>query len=393
MNDRQQVLRRRFTYALLFYVVGFAICFTITSVLLKDLSAAFQLPPELEGTMSAITSVGSLLALVSMLFLQGRIRKSWVLAISGVVMALCMVLKGSASNYYVLLVVFFIFGIALGYGDGNCNAFIVDLNGANANRYLGALHAFSGIGAMLAPLMITWIRDRMSWQNTYFLMAAVVMIPFGFFLFMCFYMKKRLHTDSTPELRLTIRDVKEYLTSWENLVILGSLLLYTIFFNGLIVWVTLYTERVLGAESLRAYPLAVFWIFGAISRFVSPRLKCTPRTLFLVGTPLGGLALLLAVLARNPVILIIGCGFCGLFSGHCIPTLIGMGCARYQDRSGLPSSLLVIMQYIATTISPMIMAAISGAASLQESMIFTACCAFAATAVGLLMKKPAKTTV
>ena len=48
--DKQQKLRRHFTYAMLFYVVGFAICFTVTAVLLKDLSTAFHLPEKLEGT-------------------------------------------------------------------------------------------------------------------------------------------------------------------------------------------------------------------------------------------------------------------------------------------------------------------------------------------------------
>ena len=386
METLQTSLRRRFTYAMLFYVIGFALCFTLTSVLLPDLSAAFALPPRLEGTMSSITSVGSLLALISMLFLQGRIRKSWVLAGSGLVMLVCILLKGLVPSYALLLGVFFVFGIALGYSDCNCNAFIVDLNGSDSSRYLGALHAFSGLGAMLAPLFITWIRSRETWQNTYFIMAGIIAVPFLCFLFTCIYMRRRLHTGAKPEIRLTLSDIREYLTTRENLVVLACLLLYTIHFNGLIVWVTLYTERVLGADSLRAYPLAVFWIFAALSRFFAPRTGVEPRKLFLIGTPVGALVLLAGILSRNPVVLILCCGCCGLLSGPSIPTLIGIGCARYQDRSGLPSSLLVIMQYIASTVSPLIMAAISDAASLQESMIFTACCALAAAAVGLLMK-------
>ena len=102
------------------------------------------------------------------------------------------------------------------------------------------------------------------------------------------------------------------------------------------------------------------------------------------GTPLGGLAILIGVLFRNPAALIIGCGLGGLLAGPGIPTLVTIGCERYADRSGLPSSILVITQYIGSTISPLIMAAISDVASLQESMIFTACCAFASTAFGLL---------
>lgn len=49
METLQTSLRRRFTYAMLFYVIGFALCFTLTSVLLPDLSAAFALPPRLRA--------------------------------------------------------------------------------------------------------------------------------------------------------------------------------------------------------------------------------------------------------------------------------------------------------------------------------------------------------
>lgn len=384
--DTQTRLRRRFTHAMLFYVIGFALCFTLTSVLLKDLSDAFRLTPAQEGDMSSITSAGSLIALVGLLFLQGRVKKSWVLAASGLVMLGCIVLKGVVPGYASLLAVFFVFGLALGCSDCYCNAFIVDLNGASANRYLGALHAFSGVGAMLAPLFITWIRASQTWQNTYFIMAAIIAVPFLYFLCTCFYMRPRLQAGDTPEVRLTWTDVREYVTNRENLVILACLLLYTMFFNGFIVWVTLYTERVLGAPSLRAYPLAVFWVLAALARFFSPRIPVGPAKLFRVGTALGGVALLIGVLSRNAAVLIACCGVCGILAGPGIPVLIGIGCARYQDRSGLPSSLLVIMQYAATTVSPLVMAAISDASSLQASMIFTACCALAAAATGFALK-------
>ena len=382
--DKQQKLRRQFTYAMLFYVVGFAICFTVTSVLLKDLSAAFQLPEKLEGTMSSICSIGSLLALVSMLFLQGRIKKSFLLAACGLTMCACMILKGIVPNYGLLLLVFFVFGIALGFGDCNCNAFIVDLNGKDADKYLGSLHAFSGLGAMLTPLFITWIRSRNTWQNTYFLMALIAAVPFLYFTFQCFYMNKRIKTEEMPEIRLTMQDIKDYLKDRENLGVMFGMMFYNIFFNGFIVWVTLYTTRVLD-PALSAYPLAVFWIFGATSRFFAPRTGISSRKLFLFGTPLGGLVILIGVLLRNPIALIICCGLGGLLTGPGIPTLVTIGCERYQDRSGLPSSILVITQYIGATVSPLVMAAISDFASLQESMIFTCCCAFVSTAFGLLL--------
>ena len=385
MEQKQRKLQRYFTYTMLFYVIGFALSFTLTAVQIEDISKFFQLPKRLEGAMNAVSSGASLLALVSILLLQGRIKKSTVLAACGLVMIGCMVLKGIVPTFSLLLVVFFIYGIALGFGDGNCNAFIVDLNGAESGKYLGALHAFSGMGAMLAPLFITWLRKFMAWQTTYFVMAAIVLIPFGFFTWMCFFMRKRMQKNETPEIKLTLADVKGYLTDKENLVVLLTNFLYNIFFNGFIVWITLYMERTLASPHLRAYPLVAFWIFGAASRFFAPRLNISARKLFLIGTPVGAGALLIAALIGDPVVLLVCCAICGLFAGPGIPVLVDIGCERYQDRSGLPVSILVVVQYTANTISPMIMAAISAAASLRESMIFASCCGLASVVSGVFL--------
>lgn len=317
--DQQQRYRRQFTYATLFYVIGFALCFTVTSVVLKDLSDAFSLPVRQEGAMSATTSIGSLVALVAMLFLQGRVKKSALLAACAVVLTASLVLKGFTQSFSVLLGIFLVFGLALGFADGTLNAFIVDLNGAQSGKYLGSLHAFSGVGAMLAPLTVTWIRSQTTWRGVYFILAGIVLIPFGFFWLTGLRLKKKLHTDAAQDVRLTLRDVGGYLRDKENLVLLGCLFLYTCSFNGMIVWITLYTERVLGAVSLKALPLAIFWVFATISRFFAARTGLSPKKLFLLGTPLGALCFLGGLLSRNPTILIASCALNGLLAGTASP--------------------------------------------------------------------------
>ena len=161
--NKQADMRKLLTYATLLYVIGFACCLGITSIQLKDLSAAFQLPASLEGTMNTMNSIGSVAALISVLFLQGRIKKHVLMAISGLLLSGGLLLKGIVPSYGLILGVFFLFGIGLGYADCYCNAFIVDLNGANSGRYLGALHAVSSVGCTLFPLLITWIRNGQSW--------------------------------------------------------------------------------------------------------------------------------------------------------------------------------------------------------------------------------------
>jgi len=380
-------LHREYTYAMLLYVVGFAISITIISALLSDLVEAFSIPPRLEGTMSTTASVGSLLSLVAMLFLQGRVRKDKILVAAAGMVVLMLVCKGLAPSYPALLACFFVFGIAVGFIDGNCNAFIVDLNGADSGKYLGALHAFSGLGALFAPLFIQWVRGLLPWRTTYFVLAAVVAVPYGIFALTGLSMNRRLSREGNTEARLTPRDVKEYLTNRENLVILAALFLFTCSFNGLIVWVIRYMKVVLHDSVRGAYALAAYWIFAALSRFFAPRLKLSPRKIFLIGTPVGAVILLAGLAARSPSAIIACCALDGLVSGHGVPTLITMGCARYQERSSLPSSLLVIMMYLAFAAMPAAMAAVAASSSLQYSMYLSAVCAIAAALVGLLLPK------
>ena len=385
----QSKLRRRFTYAMLFYVVGFAISITIISGLLSDLVEAFGIPPKLEGSMSTTASIGSLLSLIAMLFLQGRVRKDRVLSAAAALVVLMLVCKGLAPSYSALLACFFLFGIGVGFIDGNCNAFIVDLNGAEAGKYLGALHAFSGLGALLAPLFIQWVRGLLPWRTTYFVLAAVVAVPYAVFALTGLYMNRRLRPEGHAEMRLTMRDVKGYLTSRENIVILLALFLFTCSFNGLIVWVIRYMKVVLHDSVRGAYALAAYWICASLSRFFTPRLKLSPRRAFLIGTPIGALILLAGLATRNPNVIIVCCGADGILSGHGVPTLITMGCAKYQDRSSLPSSLLVIMMYLGFAAMPAAMAAVAAASSLQQSMYLSAFCALGSTLVALFLPKEA----
>ena len=65
------------------YVIGFAFCLGVTAVQIDAISGAFRLPEAMEGTVNTVNSIGSVLTLVSVLFLQGRVKKSVILSASG----------------------------------------------------------------------------------------------------------------------------------------------------------------------------------------------------------------------------------------------------------------------------------------------------------------------
>ena len=214
----------------------------------------------------------------------------------------------------------------------------------------------------------------------------VTAVPFALFALLC-RRGRAVLSDGGQEKRLSRLDILNYLSQRNNRAVMLSMFLYMASFSALTNWTPLYMERVLGHAELRAYPLAAFWAFAAVSRFFAPRLGIHERTIVIVGIAGGAASMALGSLTQNPWLMIVAWGLCGLLTGPGCPTLISLGCAAYRDLSSLPTSVLVIMMYAANAVSPMIMAAVSAAASLRESMLTGALLGLAAAAACLMIRK------
>ncbi len=385
MNENKA--RARYTRALLFYVFAFAIAITILSVVLSDLIDAFRVASGSEGVMSSMISLGALLSLVSVLLLQGRVRTATILNAAGVLMAVMIGLTGLIQTYPVLLCCFFLFGLCVGFIDACANAFVVDLNGAQVGRYLGALHGSSGVGALSAPLLIQYLLSVMHWRNVYFVLAVIVAVPILLFVAVGALETKHIQFEASTDEKLKLRDVKGYLTNKFDLLLLICLLLYTCSMNGINLWTVRFVAVTLNAPALSALALSSYWICSTVSRFVVPRLSIPPIRAFVLGAVLGGVLMIMGVLLRAPLLLCILNAAVGLFSGHSIPTLIGIGAARYPGKTTLPSSLLVIMMYSATMLFPLIMGSLNAALTMQVSMIFPGICLLLAAAAGAVLMR------
>ncbi|KAH7095640.1 major facilitator superfamily domain-containing protein [Paraphoma chrysanthemicola] len=79
--------------------------------------------------------------------------------------------------YPVLVVIFMLAGFGNGLADAAWNAWIGNM--ANPNEVLGFLHAFYGVGAVLAPLIATTMitkGQRLPWYYFYYVMIAMAVI-------------------------------------------------------------------------------------------------------------------------------------------------------------------------------------------------------------------------
>lgn len=358
----------RYTRAMLFYVVAFAIAITILSVVLSELINAFQVPVESEGLMSSMVSIGALVALVVMALLSGRVKTATVLNVSGLLMVVFIACTGLMPSYPAILACFFLFGLTVGFIDACANAFIVELNGAQSGKYLGALHGCSGGGCIIAPLLIQLLLSRLHWRSVYLVLAAIVAIPIIAFVLTGRQVRGKLAADAAPAYRLTLRDFKDYITDRRNILLLICLFLYTCSMNGVNLWTVRYLAVTLNKPALASLCLSCYWLCSTISRFLVPAMHRPPMQKYIVGALAGFATMTLGVLSRSPILMCVFWGLTGIVSGHSVPTLIDLGTARYTQRPALPSSVLVIMMYLATSIFPMVMSAVNAAFTLSVSM-------------------------
>ena len=124
------------------------------SLFMNDIIRDFNLKSYEQGSVSSMIGVGSLLSLFVMLSLQGRMRKWAMLLASAAAQAVLMVLMGFISEYWMLLIVYILLGIGMGWLDSACNSSIMDINKENGTKYMGALHGSFGLGAFISPFII-----------------------------------------------------------------------------------------------------------------------------------------------------------------------------------------------------------------------------------------------
>lgn len=361
-------LTARYTRAMLFYVIAFAISITILSVVLSALIDAFAVPVEQEGMMSSMVSIGALVALVALTLLSGRVKTATVLDVAGILMAMLIACTGLMPTYPAILVCFFLFGLTVGLIDGCANAFIVELNGAESGKYLGALHGCSGGGCIIAPLLIQWLLSILHWRNTYLVLAVVVAVPIITFVITGRQVRGKLPSGTAPAYKLTIADFRDYITDRQNILLLICLFLYTCSMNGVNLWTVRYLSVTLATPALGSLCLSCYWLCSTASRFLVPAMHRPSVQKYCVGAFIGFVTMTIGVFSRNPVLMCVFWGLTGLISGHSVPTLIGMGTARYTARPGLPSAVLVIMMYLATSVFPMVMSAVNALFTLSISM-------------------------
>ena len=380
---------RIITIAILSALFAYGFVGSISNVLVNEIIDAFSLTGTAQGLSASLMNMGSLIALFVTPLLQGRIRKTKMIVLSGLLQVAALCVAGSAAGFILFATANAVTGIGCGWLDTYANSCIVDLHPQNSTRYLGWLHGLFGVGSLIAPLAIRWILGWSNWRGVYFAFAGVMLLSVGCIAFTSQKVENTGALSNTQESRLTLKEVGAYLTVKRNVLLLLTTVMTNMVQTGLTCWIARYMFLAYGEVALGATCLTLFWIAATASRFVMPRLKLRPLTIVMVGAFCATVLLSGGILSGSATVMCVAVCLCGFVTGPFMPMLIAECATGYQGKTTLTTSLMMIVGGVARLAMPLLTASVTSAVSAIAGMLVPA--AFAVLA-GVLSFAALRTT-
>jgi MFS family permease len=353
-------------------VISTAICSGILVVLLNDIITCYQIKGTQEGLMSSMISVGSLTALFTTIFLQGRFKKANFIIVSGLLATVMMIIQGIPMSFPMFLAA----GLLMGYGNGGMDScqssFLADLNKEDTPRHMGAMHGIFGIGGVLTPIILKTMLRYYHWRTVYMIVGMVCLLLVVQFAIVTNYLKLRVSVVGKIEPKFSVMGIKKFIANKYTILLLLSLLFGAAAQSGMIVWTIRYVSLYLNSPELAGFCLSVYWIASTVSRFCSPMMPWKPYQFLTFGAITSAIIWALALVINLPIVIFVACILVGLASGSCIPMSLSEGVAINPEQTGISTSMLMIFKSFGQILSPIVVAFMSSMYDMRVGMLITA---------------------
>ncbi len=277
-------------------------------------------------------SLGFLVGSMTVGALMSRFGVRAAVVAGGVLFALSGLYTATRPSFAAFLAAGVVGGFATGLLESVLNAHLAAL--PNATNRLNRLHAFFGVGALLGPVLATWIVGRTSWPMVW-LMLGIVAVPLavGFLLV---YPTEHRDAESAPSSAGTGAFRRAG-------VLLGAVLLavYVGLEFSMGNWSFSYLVEARGhAEVIAGYAVSGYWLGLTVGRFV---LSPITTRLGLGAVGLMNVSLIGVTLAAGLVLLtpIPGLALLGFFLGPIFPTTMAVTPQLVEPRL-VPSAIGVL---------------------------------------------------
>lgn len=339
----------------------------------ENMMGFFFIDETKTGLILTVQSIGGIIMTIVLGLFGERINKLHGVAIGMGMMGVASLLVGllpqlcePGQGYGLLLVLSLLAGLGSLTVDLLINGVIADVYPDRKNVFLPYVHAFYGVGAMLAPLyvsVLTTPEQPASFAIPYLILGILaIVLCAGQFLNAWRVNPLTPYKDIAKLKKQSCGNPAEVFADGRAWLFLGAGFLYLCFQTGISAWLPQYCMNRLNFSYDSSATICTFYFLGAlIMRLISPVIykKISVRNFYVLTIALS--AVLFALFLFLP------CGataariiiFCmGLLQGASVPALVILCSDAFPERSASASSIIVLSVSLAALIGPSVMGSI-----------------------------------
>ena len=327
--------------------VLFGMSLTVFGPMLQPIREEFATSNATMGLVFLYSSAAHIVGTVAGSYLSDLIGRRVFIVAGPALLALGFLLSGLAPNIQVFLLNGVLFGVGFGMLDGPCNALLIDISGPRPARVLNFVHGGFGVGAVVSPVIAAVVYAQTGdWRPVFVGLAiawALLAVPFALV--------------AVPQ-QLPART-----PGWQVRAVLQPhlLLIMGVMFCVVAVemiyqsWLPSYLEiergfeRALAAASLTAVSVGLVLGRGLMGLVAGRWDEYWLLAASMVGC---AVAAAFAMLAREPVLILLLFGLASMLVAGGFPTAISLGTANLRANVGMTTGLIVAAAGIAGMIFP-----------------------------------------
>lgn len=351
--------KRQLTGVLIAGMALLACIFALHGSLLTRTIDFYGLTDASQGMPSAAASAGGFLALISSLFLSGRISKLSLLKCSIGICAVFLFLLPWMNGAWIFIAVWLGIGIGLGYLDMLLSSCMSDLyQGKTARRMMCFLHLTYGIANVTAPVVYSFILKQLEtkdilWNRLYFYIAGMGFILLMILVYITRNISQGKNSVASLESSLSGKLISEMIRIKNGILpkMMLAMLFHGIFMSGITTWINRYVEVTLRA-SFGVYALSFLFFGVMISRLLMSFLNISSENYLSISGIVAGISILIALPVKSPIVMCVAIFIGGLFFGAMIPCILSLVSSHLPENPMLVTTFLMLSFYLGQAIGP-----------------------------------------
>ena len=356
--------------------------FSLQGAMLDAFSQAYALDGSAKGFANTAAAIGSIVALITAFYLQGRMTKYAILRMALGVSAVTLLVLAVAPNYALFTAAWLFLGVGIGWIDGVLSACMADLyQGKLARIMMCMLQMTFGLSSTVSPLCYKALMGGgMNWHHVY---IPIVVISLALLVISYIGRASGIRADETPSRApFSASRVLSDLWAHHQIPLMGALLFHGLFLNGLNTWINRFAEGLSGDITLPAMSCLFAGIM--LSRLIVPFTPIKTEKYVAVAGFLSGAALLMGLWTQSAVLLRVCVCLSGLLFGALIPCILNLGCQDMAENTLLATTGMMFALYFGQIFASPLIGFLEKAINLRAGMIMCAaamplcsvCCMF-----------------